>query len=110
MISFNEKPFVEKHATKIVAAFTIIGSGVAAYFGCRKAVCEAANAVIGVVQQNMHAPQPQQAASAQAADSTADIADAIAEAIDSKAEAEEAKAKPDTPSDAPVEKAEAEDK
>ena len=92
MISFNEKPFVEKHATKIVAAFTIIGSGVAAYFGCRKAVCEAANAVIGVVQQNIHTPQPQQAASTQTECASENIADAIAEALESKAEADEAKA------------------
>lgn len=101
MISFNEKPFVEKHATKIVAAFTIIGSGVAAYFGCRKAVCEAANAVIGVVQ-NMQA-QPQQAAPVQA-EAAVEITEEIAKAIEEKADGKEEPKAEAAPSDSTTNK------
>lgn len=108
----NKKSFAEKHSNLLVAAATIIGSGIAAYFGSRKATAEvmttAANAVVGVVQ-NMQAPQPQ-AAPAQAETATNDdIANAIADAIESKAEAEEAEAEPATPSEAKTEEVKAEE-
>ena len=111
---FNRKQsFVEKHSSLLVAAATVIGSGIAAYFGSRKATAEvmttAANAVVGVVQ-NMQAPQPQ-AAPVQAETATNDdIADAIAEAIESKAEAKEAEAEAEpAPSDAKTEEVKAEE-
>lgn len=107
----NKKSFAEKHSNLLVAAATIIGSGIAAYFGSRKATSEvmttAANAVVGVVQ-NMQAPQQQQQASAQAECASENIADAIAEAIESKAEADKAEAEP-APSDAKTEEVKAEE-
>ena len=105
---FNRKQsFVEKHSSLLVAAATVLGSGIAAYFGSRKATAEvmttAAHAVVGAVQ-NMQAPQQsQQAAPAQAECASENIADAIAEAIESKAE--EAKAEP-APSAVEAEEAE----
>ena len=107
----KKQSFIERNSNVLVAAATIIGSGIAAYFGSRKATAEdmttAANAVVGVVQ-NMQAPQHQQA-SAQAEGTAENIADAIAEAIESKAEAEEAKAEA-TPSAVEAEEAETKEK
>ena len=110
---FNRKQsFVEKHSSLLVAAATVIGSGIAAYFGSRKATTEvmttAATAVVGAVQ-NMQAPQHQQEAPVQA-EAAVEITEAIADAIEEKANGkEEPKAEPATPSDAPAEKAEAEE-
>ena len=109
---FNrKKSFAEKHSNLLVAAATIIGSGIAAYVGSRKATAEvmttAANAVVGAVQ-TMQA-QPQQEAPAQAECASENIADAIAEAIESKAETDEVKTETPAPSEAKTEEVKAEE-
>lgn len=93
---FNRKQsFVKKHENILVATATIIGSGIAAYFGSRKAVADvvesAATAVVGAVQ-NMQVPV---AAPAQPAAQSVDICDVIEETINNidAAIAADAKAK-----------------
>lgn len=107
---FNRKQsFVEKHSSLLVAAATVIGSGIAAYFGSRKAtaeiVTEAARAIVDVSYGvgKGHASCPKQVISEE---DSADITDAIADAIEEKSKAE---AEPAAPSEAKTEEVKAEE-
>ena len=95
---FNrKKSFAEKHSNLLVAAATIIGSGIAAYFGSRKAttkiVTDAAQAIVSVAygkgQEHASCPTKQVVSE----EDSADITEAIADAIESKAEEAETKEK-----------------
>ena len=110
MSIFKEKTFVQKHSNVLVAAATVIGSGIAAYFGSRKATTEivtkAAQAIVDVAYGvgKEHASCPKQVISEE---DSADITDAIADAIEEKAKAN-AEAEP-APSEAKTEEVKAEE-